>query len=148
MCSPPHHGPFHLTSETEEQGVLSASGAADTLDFVAAVNQDGGNGPARRGAVLELFGCARGLFIGDHHDQPAESFTPPASGSPLFQTTTLPQVRIGGAVAEVLFSGLAPGLTGVWQIDAVVPEDVAAGTLPVAINYEGDELKSIDVKIE
>jgi len=137
-----------MTPDTEEQGVLSSSGVADPLDFVAAVNQDGDSGPARRGTVLQLFGSARGLFIGDQHDQPAEGFTPPASGSPLYQTTTLPQVRIGGAVAKVLFSGLAPGLTGAWQINVVVPEEVGAGTLPVAINYEGDELRSIDVVVE
>ncbi len=148
MCSPPHHGPFHMTPETEEQSVLSASGPPDSLDFVVAVNQDGAIGVARHGTVLQLFRSARGLFIGDQHDRPSEVFTPPVSGVPLFQTTTLPQVRIGGTAAEVLFSGLAPGLTGVWQINVVVPEHVAGRKVPVTISYEGDDLKSIDVAVE
>lgn len=148
MCSPPHHGPFHMTPETEESGMLSSSGTADGLDFVAALNEDGSTGSAKRGTVIQLFGSARGLFIGGGHDQVAENFTPSASGSPLFQTNTLPQVRIGGSVAKVLFSGLAPGLTGVWQINVVVPEEVDAGLAPVTINYEGDELRSIEVRIE
>jgi hypothetical protein len=150
-CSPPHHGPFsfHATPEPEEQqGMLTSSGAMNQLVFVAAVNQDGNTGPARRGTVLQLFGSAQGLFIGDQHDRPAEGFVPPASGSPLYQTTTLPQVRIGGAPAKVMFSGLAPGLAGAWQINVVVPEEIGSGTLPVAINYEGDDLRSIEVKIE
>ncbi len=147
LCAPPHHGPFHMTPETEEQGLFSANGITEAFDFFAAGNQDGDTGPARRGTVLELFGSARGLFIGDEHDQPVEAFTPPASGSPLFHTTTLPQVRIGGVAAKVLFSGLAPGQTGTWQINVVVPEDIPAGTLPVAIDFEGDQLRSIDIVV-
>ncbi|HYM11735.1 MAG TPA: hypothetical protein VEU62_13450, partial [Bryobacterales bacterium] len=128
-------------------------------DFVAGLNQDGtlnGNPgaagakvlPARRGTVVQLFGSAAGLFLDEQHLRAASGFTAPASGSPLFYTTSLPEVRIGGAAAQVLFSGLAPGLTGVWQINVLIPNAASVGSVPVTINYEGDELTSVSLAIE
>jgi uncharacterized protein (TIGR03437 family) len=90
---------------------------------------------------------ALGLFIGEQ-DQPAHLFTPPATGSVLYYTDALPQVRIGGVPATVLFSGLAPGLTGVWQINVLLPEGTPSGRVPVSISYEGADLKSVSVSVE
>jgi uncharacterized protein (TIGR03437 family) len=36
-------------------------------------------------------------------------------------------VRIGGRVAQVLFSGLAPGIVGLYQLNVLVPNDAQAG---------------------
>jgi uncharacterized protein (TIGR03437 family) len=45
--------------------------------------------------------------------------------------------------ADVLYSGLAPGLAGVWQIDVRIPEFVAPGdSVIVAVVYES--VPSID----
>ena len=50
----------------------------------------------------------------------------PASGI-LYTTKVKPRVTIGGVEAEVLFSGLTPGLAGVWQINVRVPNDAPLG---------------------
>ena len=141
-----HTASFGLTPD-QGDGLFSASAATEP-DFVGAINQEGGTGPARRGTVVQLFGSARELFLDEQDQQSALGFTPPASGSPLYFTTSLPEVRIGGAVARVLFSGLAPGLTGVWQINVLVPEDAPAGKAPVTILYEGQDLRSIDISVQ
>ncbi len=73
---------------------------------------------------------------------------PPASGSPLYYTTSLPEVYIGGVAARVLFSGLAPGLSGAWQVNVVVPPEAPPGKSPVRVTYEGDELKAAEIVIE
>ncbi|MBI3698807.1 MAG: hypothetical protein HY238_28710 [Acidobacteria bacterium] len=121
-------------------------------DFVAGLNQDGstnGAEPAGRGTVVQLFGSAAGLFVGEEDDeQAAANFTPPASGLELYSTTSLPQVRIGGLPAKVLFSGLAPGLTGVWQINVLIPEGTPAGKVPVTVSYEGYNLRSVDITVQ
>ena len=119
------------------------------LDFVAALNQEGNLAPARRGSVVQLFGYAAGLYVGTGDDnQSAGNFTPDASGSPLYFTTSLPRVRIAGLEANVAFSGLAPGLKGAWQINVVVPDQAPAGKLPVAIFYDGFDLRSVDIAVE
>ncbi len=51
----------------------------------------------------------------------------PAPASPLLHTTESPLVTIGEFPAEVSFSGLAPGLVGVYQINVKVPEAMSAG---------------------
>lgn len=64
-------------------------------------------------------------------------------------TTAPPEVRIGGVAAKVLFSGLAPGLTGVWQINILIPEEAPTGrSVPVTIAYDGREVRSVAIVIE
>lgn len=159
----PPHAPGHspgLTPDAGEGFFRMTAVSADPV-FSAALNEDdslngdasaSGNGaailPARRGKVIQLFGAADGLFLDERDDQPASGFTPPASGSPLYYTTGLPEVRIGGVAARVLFSGLAPGLTGVWQINVEVPEGAPSGRIPVEITYAGENVTSVDVEVK
>jgi len=102
----------------------------------------------QRGDVVSLYGAAGGLFLDDQDTQPAANFTPPASGRPLYFTTRLPQVRIGGAAATVLFSGLAPGQRGVWQINLVVPALVSPGRTRVAILFEGEQMGASTIHVD
>jgi hypothetical protein len=47
----------------------------------------------------------------------------PAPPSPLLRTLVQPSVFIAGLPAMVLFSGLVPGLVGLYQINALLPAD-------------------------
>jgi uncharacterized protein (TIGR03437 family) len=68
---------------------------------------------------------------------------PPATGAaalakPLSETANTPVVTIGGVPADVSFSGLAPGYVGLYQVNALVPAGVAAGSaVTVAISIGG-----------
>jgi uncharacterized protein (TIGR03437 family) len=46
-----------------------------------------------------------------------------APTSPLSRTTSQPTVLVSGQAAPVLFSGMAPGLVGVYQVNAILPAD-------------------------
>ena len=62
----------------------------------------------------------------------------PALSSLLSKTMTTPIVTIGGAPADVQFSGLAPGLVGLYQVNAAVPAAAAKGNaVPVVVSIGG-----------
>ena len=58
------------------------------------------------------------------------------SATTLSQTTQQPTVLVGGIPGKVLFSGLAPGFPGLYQINLTLPAlpPGASGTLPLAIS--------------
>ncbi len=76
--------------------------------------------PIKRGDALVIFATGHGELNTALEDGQ------PASGV-LYTTKTNPRVTIGGVEAQVLFSGLTPGLAGVWQINVVVPNNAPLG---------------------
>lgn len=73
----------------------------------------------------------------------------PAPGSPPYsETTTTPIVMVGGAPATVLFSGLAPGLVGAYQINASVPTESAKGdSVPVGLSIAGVTSNTVTIAV-
>ena len=63
-----------------------------------------------------------------------------APASPLTQTLLQPTVLAGGQAAPVFFSGLAPGLVGVYQVNASIPADAPA-TLEIVVEAGGRRSK-------
>ncbi len=101
--------------------------------------------PAARGSVIQIFATGAGatnppLLAGE----PA-----PASGNPLVLTQVQPTVAIGGKTAPVLFSGLAPGFVGLWQVNAEVPQDVAPGqAVPLSITAGGVASNTVTIAVQ
>jgi len=57
---------------------------------------------------------------------------------PLSSTQNPVTLMIGGQNASVQFAGLTPGFTGLYQVNVVVPQGVAAGdNVPVTITAAG-----------
>lgn len=46
-------------------------------------------------------------------------------------------VTIGGVAAPVTFSGLAPGFSGLYQVNVTVPQNALTGVQPVVIMAGG-----------
>jgi len=108
---------------------LNSTDVADALDsnynLITSAN------PAVRGQTIQLY--CNGL--GPVSNAPADGV--PASASPLSQTTTTPVVTIGGQSAQVVFSGLAPGFVGLYQLNVTVPAGIGTGNQPVTISIGG-----------
>jgi uncharacterized protein (TIGR03437 family) len=104
---------------------------------IAALNQDNtrnsSSNPAQKNQVVQLFGTGPGLVPNS-----------PADGtlvSGLVPTELKPQVWMEASYVpaeNVEYSGLAPGLVGVWQINVRIPEKLAPlvpNQVPVFIEY-------------
>jgi uncharacterized protein (TIGR03437 family) len=115
----------------------NASGSGE----VAALNQDGSvnsaANPAPRGSVISLFGTGAGSMS----PQLPNGAITISNPFPSFNSSA--SVQIGGEAAQVLYMGAAPSLaTGVFQINATVPPDIASGQAAVVVTIGGMSITS------
>jgi uncharacterized protein (TIGR03437 family) len=100
---------------------------------VAAQNQDGSLNSATnaqvRGGVMTLYGTGQGFVANAPPD--GQATTGPLS------TAVTPQILLGDVyvpAANIQYSGLAPTLVGVWQINFQVPATAQAGnSVPIVV---------------
>ena len=72
-----------------------------------------------------------------------------APSSPLSTTADQVTVSIGGVDAPVQFAGLAPGFTGLYQVNAVVPDGVATGSdVPVVLTVAGQSSPIVTIAVQ
>ena len=135
--------PRIFTSSRTGQG----QGAVLNLDY----SQNGnpqllpGAKPAARGSVIRIF--ATGAGETDPPLLPGEAA--PASGNPLVLTRVQPTVSMGGILATVLHSVMAPGYPGVWQIDTLVPATVSPGpAVSLSISAGGLDSNPVTIAVE
>jgi uncharacterized protein (TIGR03437 family) len=107
---------------------------------------------ARRGDYIQIYltGLGKATPGGDPAGTPLETGgSAPADGSILYRTVETPSVTIGGIPAVVLYSGLAPGFAGLYQINLQIPASVPAGdAVPVEIlaaNGQSDTATTIAI---
>jgi beta-glucosidase len=127
-------GIFSINSQGTGQGAIQ-----DTIYEIVDTA-----GPAIPGITTIVIYCTG---LGPVTNQPATGS--PAPSNPLAVTTTLPDVTIGGIPAHVLFSGLTPGLVGVYQINALVPGSApVGGAVPVVISMNGALSNAVTIAIQ
>ena len=122
-------GSSMVSMASSSPGLFTSTG--NGIGQVAAINQDGSiNGPSHPApwnSIVAFYGTGPGAVSGAPPDGS------PASG--LTQTSSTPQVVIGAdyvPTANITYSGLAPGLVGVWQVNVKVPNTVAPTTSTAA----------------
>lgn len=99
--------------------------------------------PATAGSVIQIYCTGLGAVT----NTPATGA--PASSTALSTTTTTPTVMIGGVTAQVLFSGLAPGTVGEYQVNVQVPAGVSSGgAVPVAISIGGIASNTVTMAVQ
>ena len=131
---------YNLPLAAYSPGIFeSPVGSAAALDLnnelISASN------PAAQGKAVQLF--VNGL--GPVSNQPASG--DPASLITQSLTPVTPTVTIGGQSAQVIFSGLAPGYAGLYQVNAIVPA-TGAGIQPISISIGGVTSKQINLAVK
>jgi uncharacterized protein (TIGR03437 family) len=106
-------------------GLFSTNGTG--IGDLAAVNKDGtvnsSKNPALQGDPIQIFGTGVGFIP----SAPQDGY-PPSGQAPSSQT---PVVIVGPVIlssSQILYSGLAPSLVGVWQINITIPPEVVPST--------------------
>jgi len=102
--------------------------------------------PAIAGVTYILIYCTG---LGAVSNQPADGLPAPSSGIPLSETTVTPTVTIGGVPVVPIFSGLAPGWPGLYQVNALVPASSTTGdAVPVTISMFGVTSNTVTIAVQ
>jgi uncharacterized protein (TIGR03437 family) len=88
--------------------------------------------PARPGEYLAIFCTGLGAL-----KTPVKSGDAAPSVPPLAETINLPTVSIAGLPAYVSYSGLVPGIVGLYQVNVLVPAGLTTGNQRVQITTLG-----------
>jgi uncharacterized protein (TIGR03437 family) len=110
---------------TEASGQRTAAALDGDFRVLSADN------PARRGAAVQFY--LNGLGAVDN--RPASGEISPSQ--PLATTRVVPVVTVAGRPAQVIFSGLAPGIVGLYQVNVIVPGDAPTGRQAVTCTVNG-----------
>ena len=123
---------------TNQQG----TGQGEILDNASYLLVDASH-PATPGSTYIQIYC---MGLGAVTNQPADGAA--ALSSPLSETSTLPQVTVGGISETATFSGLAPGFVGLYQVNALVPSGVTAGpAVQVTISIGGVASNTVTIAV-
>ena len=71
-----------------------------------------------------------------------------APANPPAVATITPQVSVGSKTAQLLFSGLAPGFVGLYQVNFVLPAGLLPGPQSIAITSAGQRGSSASINVK
>jgi minor extracellular serine protease Vpr len=89
--------------------------------------------PVKRGGSIVIYANGLGPL------STAQSSGEPASSTDFVRTNATPTVTIGGSTGGIIFSGLTPGLVGLYQVNVSIPTDAPTGTQPLKLSIGGQD---------
>ncbi len=130
-----------------QPGIFEYTPQGSALKYAAALKTDftvmGPNNRFPRGGAASIFLTGMGPTL------PLLPTGQAAPSNPLATTFFQPTVGIGGRGAQVLFSGLAPGFIGLYQINVLIAEDAPVGeAITLDIIVEGAPSQTTRIAIQ
>jgi uncharacterized protein (TIGR03437 family) len=130
-------------------GIFICGPATGTLRQACVINQDGtinsGTSAAPRGSTIQIFATGEGFIPNAPPDGTGATgaVSSPASLRVFIGTNYVDEIPLlpgesnGGNFIK--YSGLAPGIAGMWQVNVQIPEGVGIGTqVAIALILNGD----------
>ncbi len=127
--------PGFFTQSQNGTGQISALNCNTVVNGQCDDALNGSAHPANPGSTIQLYLTGQGIVPGAPPDGQGQCSAIPTGAQPV--------VAIGGSLATVTYSGLAPCYAGLWQINVQIPQNptaltgFAAGVFPVLVNYQG-----------
>jgi uncharacterized protein (TIGR03437 family) len=121
---------------------VDASGRGAAVVLNADMSLNSSLNPATRGGLIAIYVTGLG------ETNPFLAAGLPAQGDPLNRTVAVPTVLVGGIEAELFYSGGAPGFAGLYQINARVPANVAAGSVPLEVRAAGRSSNTVTIAVK
>jgi len=119
---------FSTNAQGNGQGVVAIG---NTGMIAAPQGMFPGSRPVNRGESVVVYGTGLG----------------PVAAQPF--TGTVPTATIGGVAAKVSFSGLAPTLVGVYQVNIVVPADTpVSDAAPLVLSIGGVDPNKVTIAVQ
>jgi len=138
-----------VVSVAGEMSNTFVAGVTSTLTTIlAVVHQSSGlpvsaSNPAAGGETLLVYMAGLGAVSTDL------SFGTAAPATPAISTAITPQVTLGGTPAAVVFSGLAPGFVGLYQVAVTMPATLPPGGLAnLTVAAPGSAAASTPIALE
>ena len=136
-------GPIDINTRESSPGIFTAAGKQGAILHGSTYEPVTASNPARGGEVVILYATGLGKIA------PGVATGTAAVASPLSVVVSQPVVSVGGATAEVLFSGLAPGFVGLYQLNVRIPAGVGSGSaVPLAITQNGVVSNTVTIAID
>ena len=132
-------GLFSTNQQGTGQGVVAIG---NTGVIAAPLGMFPGSRPVNRGETVVVYCTGLGPVA-------AQPLTGSASAASVGATTsTTPTAKIGGVAATVSFSGLAPTLVGVYQVNIVVPTDTpVSDAVPFVLSIGGLDSNKVTIAV-
>ena len=121
-------GTTRTDSYIEDPGIFMYQGTNAVAIVYPSYSLVGPNSPARPGDTIVLYATGLGPLSQNLTDGYGAPSNPPAYTIDPFD------VFINGEKCRVLFSGLAPGFVGLYQLNLVLPSDLPNGNLVMRIS--------------
>ena len=132
--------PETIVIQDTQPGVFSTDGSGKGQGHIYTITSVGAqilaapSAPATAGDVLTIYCAGLGEVT------PALDAGAPAPLDKLEHTASLVTATIGGVAANVLFAGLTPGFTGLYQVNLIVPSGVTPGSaVPLVLTAVGQQ---------
>ncbi len=145
-------GATHLTVQVVVNGqpsnLSTVALAANAPGILATTHAADGSlvtptAPAEPGEFLTIYGVG----LGPVTNPPATGKA--AVGKPLSNTVLTPALSIGGVAANVPFSGLTPGFSGLYQVNAQVPAGTPnANDIAVTLSVGGAISNTVTISVQ
>jgi uncharacterized protein (TIGR03437 family) len=132
-------GLFTFNGSGSSQGTILIAGTS----LFAGPPSVPGSRPAHPGEFISIYATGLGAVS----NQPATGMA--AQSSPLSFTIATPTVTIGGTLAYVSFSGLAPGGVGLYQVNVQVPVGAPTGdAVAVILSIGGVASNTVTIAVQ